>query len=615
MFRYMAVIWNAESRDQSEFAGLIGQKLMDTRPQWQRVFACRGVSVFCSDVCAGRMDARVLGTSGAILGSLFRRSTEEQPSEPATLSHSDIKAILNSRGTQLSQSYWGNYVAIVADPESQKCTVFKDPTGNLPCFYTQTRGVTVVFSCLTDCISLRLHSFTINWSHVARRVASGGFISDQTSLAEVGHVSRGQAVVFNVGGGAVASKSLYWRPLDFSRGDAVIENSDEALSLLRRTVRSTTHTLAKPHSSIVLRLSGGLDSSIVLGCLGRAAIKPDVLAYTYYNPRGSSDERRWARLAVQHTPCKHVEVPFDPAQIDLTQMLEIAPAVEPAPALMYLTRKAIERRLALRNGSTAILSGDGGDSSLGSESRGLAADEYLRRHGLRWKLFSLATQVAVIDDASLWGVLASIARRWAKGYRITDYRGITENASLVAAGVQENVIRQTEFPHPWFSGCEEVPWETIHRLGALMFSPEYYDPFVAPQEFGLEHLAPLYSQPLVELCLRIPTYVHFIGGRDRGLARTAFVAEVPEAILRRQWKDRAPGFAQELAHRNLEFLREMLLNGYLVQERLLDRKAVEAALSGQLSKSEAVIAEIFNNLDTELWLRSIHSTNSQKIAA
>ena len=96
--------------------------------------------------------------------------------------------------------------------------------------------------------------------------------------------------------------------------------------------------------------------------------------------------------------------------------------------------------------------------------------------------------------------------------------------------------------HPWFRGQRRVPWDTIRRIGTLMMAPDYYSVAVPADAPVPEILAPLYSQPVIEVLLRIPIHTHFHRGRDRGLARMAFVGEAPEPILRRLWKDRAPGF-------------------------------------------------------------------------
>ncbi len=137
----------------------------------------------------------------------------------------------------------------------------------------------------------------------------------------------------------------------------------------------------------------------------------------------------------------------------------------------------------------------------------------------------------------------------------------------------------------------------------LLGTPDLYCGQAHPSAAGPEIVAPIYSQPLIELVLRIPADVLFTGGQDRGLARRAFRGDVAAPILNRLWKDRAGDFHEQLIRRNLDWLREIFLDGVLVGEGLLDRAAVERALTPGLAKSEVFPGELLRHLDTEIWAR------------
>jgi hypothetical protein len=69
------------------------------------------------------------------------------------------------------------------------------------------------------------------------------------------------------------------------------------------------------------------------------------------------------------------------------------------------------------------------------------------------------------------------------------------------------------------------------------------------------------------------------------------------------WKDRAPGFYDQLIDCNRKFLREVLLDGVLVRERLLSAAAVDDALSDRVAKNPVLPGEVFRHLDVEIWAR------------
>jgi asparagine synthase (glutamine-hydrolysing) len=112
------------------------------------------------------------------------------------------------------------------------------------------------------------------------------------------------------------------------------------------------------------------------------------------------------------------------------------------------------------------------------------------------------------------------------------------------------------------------------------------------------------SQPLIELCLRIPTYVSIAGGYDRSVARRAFASEVPMQIIRRRAKGGVNRHNTNMLDANLEFIRAVLLEGLLVREGLLDRQRLEQYLSRETSPADFEYHEILHqHLCTEVWLQ------------
>ncbi|MGH8176114.1 MAG: asparagine synthase-related protein [Steroidobacter sp.] len=603
----MAMLWDSRDRTQSDAAQLLNGRLRALSPQWQAVLNREGLRVFCADPRPDSLAPHVLpNSSAAVLGVLFERRDDDNdaPSRRLSVSPQQADAIIETRGRWLIENCWGNYVAFVTDPRSTCTCVIKDPAGDLPCFRTSFRQVHVFFSSIRDCMDLGMR-FTIDRSFLQSRVLGNHSASVQASLNEVWQIHRGECVEIDPAAPAQITKSFYWNPLSFSAGDDVLEHPERAIRSLRATVRGCTSSWAGCHTSVLHRLSGGLDSSIVAGCLKDAPTNPRIACYTYYNPRGRSDERPWARLAARHVGCEHLEYPISPADIDLRSVLRTPPSVEPASVMGCIQKTTIEKSLAADRGATAVFCGDGGDSGFCSDSAAYAVLEYLRRRGLRPAAFRLAAEVALQTERSAWTVFERSLRRWLLE------SGTQPRRETLLAGLRlvRPALRETFFadmgrpPHPWFRGIDPAPWSTFMRMGALVCTPEFYNVAIDSDSTCPEIVAPLYSQPAVELFLRIPLYTHFEHGRDRGLARRAFANEAPEPIRNRLWKDRAPGFYDELAQRNRDFLRETFLDGVLVAEGLLDRVALEEAFSASRMTSTTLAAETFRHLDLELWAR------------
>jgi asparagine synthase (glutamine-hydrolysing) len=607
MLRYLALIWDARDQRQSAQAHGLAHRVLTSARQWKESFHLEGVRVFCAGAASDAARIHTLGKRhGVVIGTLFERNLDiedDTPSRPATIDAQQAELIARSQGRRLISHYWGNYVAFIADANTGAIRALKDPTGSLPCYYTVHRDIGVIFSCVADVLGIGAVAPVVDRDYLRMRVISSGTTVQRDALGGVLQIHRGECVEIDPKQqNSPLRRNHYWSPLNFSGSQDVLDDPDRAAYGLRATVRACTLSWVACHDSLLHRLSGGLDSSIIISCLKDRAERHHVFCYTYYNPQSRSDERPWARLAAKSADCTHLELPTSPADIDLATMLRMEASVEPTQAMSHVLRTLVERPLAEDQRATAVLCGDGGDSGFCSDSLAYVVPEYLRHTGPRAELFRLASQVALSTDRSTWNVLLRAIRETAGRRDTRQFRqAAIAGSRLVSRDLCESLDIEEQRMHPWFLEIRPTPWAVVRRLGPLLCTPDCYNGLPAEDAIP-EVIAPLCSQPAVELFLRIPTYRHF-EGRDRGLARRAFATDVPVEILRRTWKDRAPGFLDELIRRNRKLLRELFLDGVLVTEGLLDRVAVEAALSSSLRKSTVLPGEIFRHLDVELWAR------------
>lgn len=608
MFRYVALIWDAQDSQQVDAAQAATRRLKTVAPHWQEALDRAGLRVLCADIQPGSLEPRLLaGHAGVVLGSLFARKSDladDTPARPCTLDEVRTAAIVDSRGKWLVRNTWGNYVAFIRDPLKGSTYVLKDPCGSLPCLSTAFGKISVVFSAIADCMQLGANRFTVNRRFIERRLYGGDMTHQWNALNEVTQIRRGECVEFSPSQQpAMVGQRSFWSPFDFAQARDLLDEPDVAAAALRNTLRSCTATLAACHESALMRISGGLDSSIVLSCLDAAPRRPRLLAYTQYAADGLLDPRRWARMAVAPAECEHVELEATAAGVRLAAILEMAPTAEPFSTLMYLATAAHEQSLVARHPATATFTGDGGDCVFGSFCIGEAATAYLRRHGPRPAVLRLAAESALALRHTTWHALNRALRMWITGRSLMNIEALnTEARRLVPADIVRECAANPAV-HPWLAGARHAPWEAISKLGMLLATPDLYSGQAHAGAAGPEIVAPIYSQPMIEVALRIPADVLFAGGQDRGLARRAFRGDVPQPILSRIWKDRAGGFHDEIIQRNRDWLREIFLDGVLVSEGLLDRAALERALSPGPVKNEVFPGELLRHLDTEIWAR------------
>jgi asparagine synthase (glutamine-hydrolysing) len=136
----------------------------------------------------------------------------------------------------------------------------------------------------------------------------------------------------------------------------------------------------------------------------------------------------------------------------------------------------------------------------------------------------------------------------------------------------------------------------------LTTSASFVSPFSEPDVSLLA--APLMSQPVVDLALRIPTYLHTHGGIDRSVGRHAFQQDLTDLVLNRGTGKGTPEtWIRDAIASNRTFMREILLDGVLVRMGFLDKAKLEHLLSGEINKNMSYISEIFQQLYIEVWAR------------
>jgi asparagine synthase (glutamine-hydrolysing) len=173
--------------------------------------------------------------------------------------------------------------------------------------------------------------------------------------------------------------------------------------------------------------------------------------------------------------------------------------------------------------------------------------------------------------------------------------------------VKDAARRADGYIHPLYRSTQGVPPGKLYHAHLITSATSVtYNPF--DRDTDPVRLSPLCSQPLMELSLQIPVDVLTIGGRDRAIARRAFSQDLPSAIILRKSKGGMEEHVKAIVRNNMPIARELLLEGVLVKEGLLERKGLELMLSGKPTRIESYTAELLDYLSLEAWCRSWQAT-------
>ncbi len=603
MFSFIGFCWDFRDPAAIEAARRLSHQLQDTPASWTDAFSAPGMQIFCKDIRPGSIEPhRLCNEGGVILGAVFERHRDPfdpTPCRPARFGEDESRSLIETRGRRLLSAYWGRYVAFLRDRSSPTQWILHDPTSMLLCYQTRLGPVSIFFSHLPDLRSLNLPSWEIDENALRRRAAVSMFDAGNL-LKNVERLYGGECVELHAA--STPRRQFYWNPLTIADTD-IIEDEDVAIRALHASVKSSVHTWASCHESIVVRASGGLDSSIVAGCLRDAPGRPRVNCFTTFVPRNVSDTTLpWSRKIAEHLNVDPREYPRD-SRVNWSALLRTPPLPQPECDLGSLELSVAEQEFATECGATAFFTGDGGDAIFGSSAARYAAREYLRVRGLRWGIWKVAQDVALMRDLTVWSVLSDALRTRRHG-EPNELVQASHLRTLVSRDILDAYQNIDIIPHPWYEvPNSHRPWSTIMRIGTFSQTTPLFDPRSNPAKMTPEYVLPIFSQPSVEVGLRTPLYLTLSRGRERVIARKAFAREVPAEILNRHWKDHPTGHLEGMITANLPWIRELLLDGVLARVGIIDKPVLEKQFAAGAVKTKTFGGEIFNLVCDEAWAR------------
>lgn len=600
MFRYIALTWDARVEQLNETANALTVSILDRASSWQLGISKPGLRVYYAGLRRGSSEVyRLSDDAGVVLGTVFN-SVGEDGTVPykAHFNEKVTAAIVGTRGRYLVEHYWGRYVAFIFRETDRSTFVIRSPTGELDCFITNINGVRVFFSDADQCPPLAAIRFTINWNYVASDLCTTLPETRETGVNEIQHVLHGECIEYD---GLTIRRNSYWNPCEVAAA-VCIEDPTFAIRKLRSTTQSVVGAWASCFPSVLALLSGGFDSSVLVGLLRLAPTTPRVTCLNNRNPYDPvTDERRYARLVSERFGYALVEHE-ERADFSLEPLYRLPRLPFPCQPAFEIGSGEQRAAIAAAHEATAYFSGHGGDQLFFQRGGYFPCADYVYTRGLRPRLFSLALDSARIAGGALLpairGALRDGLRRDPLSALLSTYRF----SSLVPPNVAEHVRTLRLYVPACFASGPAVPigkcWQilglsrrdTMHGVYARADYPENVYPFL--------------SQPLQELCLQIATYVLTLGGRSRGLARTAFRADVPAEIINRNTKGFVSDYLKAIVAKNAGLLRSLVLDGVLVKDQLIDRVKFDRVLSGDHAIGGVPTSQLLQVAATEAWIQS-----------
>lgn len=495
---------------------------------------------------------------GCIIGHLFTRGSPSRRVD--RFDAGALDRILASGGRSILADYWGGYLLAFVSA-SGEVTVMRDPSGLLPCYWRRASGTVELAD---DIAELAVPgAATVNLEEVARYLASSDAPGRVTGVADVEELIAGECLRISHSRTMIES---WWSPWECVEAPKDL-NFPEAAEQLRAVILDCVGTWASCFDNILLGVSGGLDSSIVAAGSHRCT---NLRCLTLVGPDVDGDERRYASQLTGAFDLPLIEAHYDLADVDVTRA--VAPR-HPWPKASYFRQaiEAIHGRIEENRPVDAHFSGNGGDGIFCSVHSAVPFLDRFLAEGPRPELTATLRDLCELTGAD---ALTVLRYAWRKYRRLTGRYAPQYNP----LGLKLDALTRIEEDgplHPWFAVADDALPGKLSHIAFLIRAQRSLELY--PRQGAPPHIAPLLSQPIVELCLSIPTWRWIEGGHNRAVARAAFEGLVPETLLRRTHKGGPSGFSRAIYDRWGSQISRQLRYGHLAAAGILDTAFLDEA--------------------------------------
>ncbi|WP_140909464.1 asparagine synthase-related protein [Cognatiluteimonas lumbrici] len=545
----------------------------------QERHSCAGATLYASP---GTPTLRVPG-GGIVIGHLFRPDGMPLHEQSAALASLDA----NDAGRWLARNCWGEYLLVqpARDNGLGPC-ITRDPSGGVACVHSIRDAAGFATSDISIAERLGLFERRVDRDFIAQFLAYPYMKSARTGLSGIRELLPGCTLHVHRGD---ATTSRTWSPWDFVAPARRQRDIVEAASGLRDVIERTVGAWAGVDGTALVELSGGLDSSIVAACLqGKAA---RIHCATLIPALPGADERMYAAPVARSLGA---ELSCEPLDVDNARFDAPVPpwCVTPGIAPLQHAVDGIMEGVAAREGFDSLYSGGGGDTVFGFLGGAAPAADAFRERGVLAGLRAV-DQLSELHQCTFWLAARLALRKLAK----TGAPRRPADGSLL----DPSVVPDASEPHPWREPpCPALPGD-LERIEGLAGTQLFRD--AVPRAMRRCLRLPLLSQPVMETCLSIPSWMWIDGGRNRAVARMAFSDALPSIVLQRRSKGDFAQYNGAVYRRNKDAMRRFLMDGELRAMNLLDTNVLDTFFDRPLGPRDQSYMRVVDLCRAENWIR------------
>ncbi len=557
------------------------------------------------------MEGRSRDTAVVLNGEIYNfRERRSECSDYPFRSNSDTEIILalyEKYGESFAEKLEGMFALALWDGKKGRLLLARDRAGKKPLYYSQGQGGFFAFASEIKALLVLPEADTSIHPDALLLYLTFGYVpSPCTFYRRIHKLEPGTLMVVD-SSGAVSSRTFWNYPLPAGEVAGRGREQDYSATLRSLMTKAVSRRLV---SDVPLGafLSGGIDSSIIVGTMCRLSKEPVKTFSIGFEGDASFDETGYARMVARHFGTSHTEFRVRPNAIELIEKL-VWHYDEPFGDSSAIPTHIVSK--LAREHVTVALSGDGGDEVFAGYERFAAALWTERFPGA---LFAAGRGLVSLLPAPVHpkSIRRRVKRFFAKSTlpfldRYLEWNSFFSRedlAQMLPDAVPGNIAASFEECLHKSRDCS-----ILKRLLYLNYRTYLLDDLLVKTDRmsmanGLEVRCPFLDTDLVAWSATLPDRLKIRGRQLKYLLRRSYRDLLPPDILSRG----KMGFGIPLGHwmRNdlREYSRDLLLGPSARIRAILEISRVEALLHEHQQQLQDHGQKIWSLLTLEIWLRN-----------
>jgi len=473
----------------------------------------------------------------------------------------------------------GMFTFAIWDSKRAHLFIARDRIGKKPLYYhLKSDGKLVFASEIRALLKYGEVERTVNRRAINQYLSYCYIPAPNTAFNDIYKLNPGHYLLFSPDGIKTAK---YW-DIDFSDKISISEN--EAAEEIGRLVRESVRLRMISDVPVGAFLSGGLDSSIVVGLMSKETSLP-IRTFSIGFEEAGYSELPYAGRTQRYFGCSHREIIMKAVDSfnrlpDLVELFGEPHADSSAMASMILSEEA-------KKAITVTLVGEGADELFAGYKR--------------YQYFRLANYFTKIAPA-LTQMLHIRYKRWLGGIKPSLERNLFSKGFL---GSNKDESSDSEL-FDLFTKAKNFPdIDKALYADTMFFLP--YDLLVkldtSSMAYGLEARAPFLEHKLIEFVARLSPFIKLKGFESKHILRKAFAGLLPSEILSRRKTAFAVPVNNWFRNELKDSARDVLLSSSAVARGYFNVKVVENLLNRHIKGDANYGNEIWTLLVLEIWHR------------